>query len=200
MAPQPSSDSPPPPPPPPPPPFTYDPSLTPFAVPMSSYLSALPPSLSSSCPQPQAIATGALIFSSPPSTSTSTSTQPQPLLLLLQRAACDSRPHLWEVPGGGVDAADASILHGVAREVREETALTVTHIRRLVPWREPEGGVGGGRVWSSSRGLRIVKFEFEVLVKEGEEGEGVPAVRLDEREHQAFMIRGEGEEKDLEMR
>lgn len=145
--------------------FTHDPKLSSFAVPVSTYLSSLPESPS----QPQAIAAGALIFS------------PANKILLVQRAASDSRPHLWEVPGGGVDASDATILHGVAREVFEETGLAVIRVKRLIP---AEGG--HGRTFVTSRGLRIVKLEFEVMVREGD-------VKLDEKEHQAFAWVGEEE-------
>ncbi|KAK6579989.1 hypothetical protein PZA11_007697 [Diplocarpon coronariae] len=141
--------------------FSFDPTLTQFAVPMSTYLASHP-----SSPPHQAIATGALVFA------------PDNKLLLVQRAPTDSSPNLWEVPGGGVDTSDATILHAVAREVWEESGLTVTHIKRSVP--SAGEGPGPGRTFVTSRALRVVKFEFEVEVEGGGE------VKLDAREHQCF--------------
>ncbi|KAK2626245.1 hypothetical protein QTJ16_004507 [Diplocarpon rosae] len=141
--------------------FSFDLTLTQFAVPASTYLASHP-----SSPPFQGIATGALIFA------------PDGQLLLVQRAPTDSSPDLWEIPGGGVDPADATILHGVAREVLEESGLTVTHFKRSVP----AAGEGAplGRAFVTSRGVRVVRFEFEVEVRGGEE------VKLDESEHQRF--------------
>ncbi|PWI68691.1 hypothetical protein PCL_01780 [Purpureocillium lilacinum] len=46
--------------------------------------------------------------------------------LLIRRAASDSYPLKWEIPGGSVSTArDASVLHAAARELREETGLRV---------------------------------------------------------------------------
>lgn len=46
--------------------------------------------------------------------------------LLVRRAASDSYPLKWEIPGGSVSPArDASVLHAAARELREETGLRV---------------------------------------------------------------------------
>ncbi|KAH7369606.1 NUDIX hydrolase domain-like protein [Rhexocercosporidium sp. MPI-PUGE-AT-0058] len=143
-------------------PFTFSPTLSEFNVPMKTYLSS--PALR----QHQAIASGALIFS------------PSNKILIIQRAPNDSAPNKWEIPGGGVDTDDATILHGVAREVFEETGLNVTHIKRLV-------GSGEGFAFMSSRGLRIVKFAFEVEVVSGEE------VKLDVKEHQKFLWASEEE-------
>jgi hypothetical protein len=41
----------------------------------------------------------------------------QDRILLLQRASHDSMPNRWEIPGGGVDAEDETILHGAVREL-----------------------------------------------------------------------------------
>ncbi|KAL8999954.1 MAG: hypothetical protein Q9169_001360 [Polycauliona sp. 2 TL-2023] len=55
------------------------------------------------------------------------------LLLLLRRSSTDSAfPGLWEVPGGSIDKDDPTILHGLAREVFEETGLRLTRFVRLV--------------------------------------------------------------------
>ncbi|KAM0518088.1 hypothetical protein ACHAPE_004493 [Trichoderma viride] len=46
-------------------------------------------------------------------------------VLLVQRAAHDSMPNLWEAPGGAVDAEDASVLHGCAREMKVNEVLVL---------------------------------------------------------------------------
>lgn len=68
----------------------------------------------------------------------------------------------------------------MAREVFEETGLTVTHIQRVV-------GGAEGLAFVTSRGLKVVKFAFECEVRGGEE------VKLDEKEHQRFLWAGEEE-------
>ncbi|KAJ5041261.1 uncharacterized protein L3040_005809 [Drepanopeziza brunnea f. sp. 'multigermtubi'] len=70
----------------------------------------------------------------------------QSQLLLLQRAATDHAPGVWEVPGGGVEPAeDATVLHAVVREVFEETGLRVGRFVRQV-W-DRRGGRRGGWAW-----------------------------------------------------
>src|SRR4051794_19183220 len=49
-------------------------------------------------------------------------------VLLIQRSAADTIPGKWETPGGGMDDSDISILHGVARELLEETGMTASRI------------------------------------------------------------------------
>ncbi|KAH6669776.1 NUDIX hydrolase domain-like protein [Halenospora varia] len=107
--------------PPPPPPFNFTcrPSLEPFTVPKQSYITTHP----STRPF---IATGAFVFC-PPSPSS-----PELKILLLQRALHDSLPGRWEIPGGGCDDGDASILHGVARELWEEAGLEAVRIEAVV--------------------------------------------------------------------
>ena len=46
--------------------------------------------------------------------------------LLLVRNLRRNGSHDWSTPGGVIDAEDASVLDGLAREVAEETGLTVT--------------------------------------------------------------------------
>ena len=46
--------------------------------------------------------------------------------LLLVKNRRRNGAHDWSTPGGVVDPTDASILHGLAREVQEETGLVVT--------------------------------------------------------------------------
>jgi 8-oxo-dGTP pyrophosphatase MutT (NUDIX family) len=83
--------------------FTAHPSTSSFAVPCETYLS----NHSSEKFKYKFIATGALVFNA--------STPER--ILLIQRAAHDSMPSRREIPGGGCDKEDASILHGVAQEL-----------------------------------------------------------------------------------
>ncbi|CZS95036.1 uncharacterized protein RAG0_04844 [Rhynchosporium agropyri] len=151
--------------------FTFSPTLASFDVPKKTCLSS--PSMG----KYQAIATGALIF-------TPTSNK----ILVLQRAPTDSSPNKWENPGGGVDDTDATILHGVAREVLEETGLIVTHINRLVTVDGEEGFA-----FESSKGLRIIKFAFDVEV------DSVDEVKLDKNEHRGFLWASEKECRERRM-
>jgi 8-oxo-dGTP pyrophosphatase MutT (NUDIX family) len=50
--------------------------------------------------------------------------------LLVRRAAWDSLPGRWELPGGKVDR-DEPLLEGLAREVEEETGLMLASARLL---------------------------------------------------------------------
>lgn len=59
-------------------------------------------------------------------------TEPCLQVLLLLRAAHDSYALHWEVPGGGVDPTDSTIIAGAVRELHEETGLTVTHVHDIV--------------------------------------------------------------------
>ncbi|KAL7946958.1 NUDIX hydrolase domain-like protein [Trichoderma barbatum] len=107
-------------------------------------------------------------------------------VLLVQRAAHDSMPNLWEAPGGAVDAGDMSILAGCAREVKEEAGLVARRMRRLVTEGE---GREQWTVFTNWNGTRVFcGFGFEVEVEEGE-------VVLDEEEHQAFVWAGEEDVK-----
>ncbi|OAA78715.1 NUDIX hydrolase domain-like protein [Akanthomyces lecanii RCEF 1005] len=106
-------------------------------------------------------------------------------ILLVQRAARDSMPHKWELPGGAVDGDDVTILDGCARELREETGLTTIRILRRVT-----EGAGGEAltVFTNSSGKRIFcKFVFEVKVADGAE------IVLDPDEHQDWVWASEEE-------
>ncbi|OIW22779.1 hypothetical protein CONLIGDRAFT_650220 [Coniochaeta ligniaria NRRL 30616] len=141
--------------------FTTDLSLSEFTIPMRDYLATHP--------QYDAIATGCLVF------------WLSPLgilhLLVQKRSAHDSMPGRWEIPGGGCDHEDESILHGAARELWEESGLVAAAV---------VGRVGGEHVFFSRRGMRIGKFNFEVEV-EGGRGDEPPEVRLDANEHEAYV-------------
>jgi 8-oxo-dGTP diphosphatase len=51
-------------------------------------------------------------------------------VLLVRRAAWDSLPGQWELPGGKVDRGER-VLQGLAREVEEETGLMFTDARQV---------------------------------------------------------------------
>ena len=92
----------------PPPSYTVHPSLNPFLVPVPEFLS--------SNPSIHDLITGALV------------TNPRGEILLLRRAAHDSWPLLWEVPGGCVDPTDANLVAAAARELWEESALRAKRV------------------------------------------------------------------------
>ncbi|UKZ78956.1 hypothetical protein TrVFT333_006705 [Trichoderma virens FT-333] len=143
--------------------FAFDESLIEWTVPKSDWLQIHGKDFGG-------VATSALIFDA------------QGRVLLVQRAAHDSMPNLWETPGGAVDSGDGSILAGCAREVREEVGLVARRMRRLVT--EGEGRERWS-VFTNRDGTRVFcSFAFEVEV-EGEE------VVLDAEEHQAFVWAGE---------
>ncbi|PTB81766.1 hypothetical protein M440DRAFT_1467170 [Trichoderma longibrachiatum ATCC 18648] len=145
--------------------FAFDASLVEFTVPKADWLRINNKAF-------DGVHTSAFIFDA------------QGRVLLVQRAAHDSMPNLWETPGGAVDAGDASILVGCAREVREEVGLVARRMVRLVT----EGRDGGERwsVFTNRDGTRVFcGFGFEVEVEGGKE------VVLDEREHQDFVWAGE---------
>ena len=101
-------------------------------------------------------------------------------------------PLRWEIPGGGCDDTDASILHSAARELHEEAGLVARSIG-------PE--IGGGYFFRVRAGKGVVKFNFLVEVqtdggqeksKAGGEEEEVK-VKLDSSEHEAFVWATENE-------
>ncbi|KAI4868441.1 NUDIX hydrolase domain-like protein [Hypoxylon rubiginosum] len=139
--------------------FTFSPSLAPFKLSLQAYLGAHPTF--------KGIAVGAFVFNE------------DGKLLLVQRAAHDSLPLLWEIPGGACDFEDESLLHAVARELWEESALCAKSIDTLV---------GEGIPFSTRRGTRMCKFSFLTQV------EGYD-VKLDPNEHQAFLWVTEEEAK-----
>jgi 8-oxo-dGTP pyrophosphatase MutT (NUDIX family) len=147
--------------------FTCHPSSSPFTVSSEKYIANHPGA------EYKYLATGALVFDdSKPSA---------PRILLIQRSANDSMAGRWEIPGGGVDDDDESILHAVARELWEEAALTAVSIGRLV---------GNPHFFESRKGKRVCKFNFLVETKSGE---GSMDVKLDPKEHQSFVWASEEE-------
>lgn len=92
-------------------------------------------------------------------------------------------PNRWEIPGGGVDDDDESILHAVARELWEEAGLVTVNIGPLV---------GDAHVFQSRSGKRVCKLSFLVEAK-GENGK--MEVKLDPEEHQDSVSATEDEVK-----
>lgn len=158
--------------PPPPPAFnlTYPPSLEPYNVPARTWLETNSKSW-------DGLATGALVFDA------------RNRILLLQRAAHDSMPNLWETPGGAVDDDDASLLVACARELWEEAGLEAAEVVRPVnegPGRDPWS------VFTNRTGTRLfARLAFEVRV--GGTGGGEPEVRTDPEEHQDHVWASEEE-------
>lgn len=150
---------------PPQPALTWHPSLTPYTVPAAAYLAHHAKTWNG-------LGTTALVYDA------------RNRVLLLQRAPHDSMPLRWEAPGGAVDAADASILAGCARELREEAGLVATRFVRGVARGE---GLQAGSVHADRTGKRFYcRFAFEVVVREGE-------VRLDPEEHVDWVWASEEE-------
>lgn len=86
-------------------------------------------------------------------------------------------PLKWELPGGSVDASDASMVAGAVRELSEETGLRAASVLRWVGDREFAEGVGGKR-WR--QGI------FKIGV-DGVGGLDGPEVRLDPAEHVRYL-------------
>ncbi|KAI1755322.1 NUDIX hydrolase domain-like protein [Xylaria castorea] len=139
--------------------FTSDPSVANFNVPLGAYLET--------SPALQGICVGAFVFDD------------VDRLLLVQRAPHDSYPLRWEVPGGTIDAEDESLLHGLARELWEETGLRTHRVSGLV---------GKGYTFLTRRPLCVCKFSFVVDVEAFD-------VKLDPNEHAAFLWVTEDEAK-----
>ncbi|KEF58566.1 uncharacterized protein A1O9_06492 [Exophiala aquamarina CBS 119918] len=103
-------------------------------------------------------------------------------LLLIQRSVHDSMPGKWEIPGGGCDPEDPSMLYSVARELWEEAGLKATRIGPLVG--------GTDHIFLTRTGNLVCKFSFLVDVEKtrGDDGgENSVSVKLDPNEHQAFV-------------
>lgn len=116
-------------------------------------------------------------------------TSDPPRILLIQRSASDTMPHRWEIPGGGCDESDESILHGVARELKEEAGLVPHTIGPLV---------GQGYVFELGKNRFTRKLNFIVEIDApsvGSDGDEVD-VKLDPDEHEAFIWASEKEVRE----
>ncbi|KAG6830741.1 hypothetical protein H0H87_007217 [Tephrocybe sp. NHM501043] len=95
-----------------------------------------------------------------------------PQLLLLQRSETeDSFPSMYEIPGGGSEPEDRTLLDTVIREVKEETGLVVSKIVDTFEGFE-----------YTTRSGDAVQFNFVVEI----EGETTPLVAMNSEEHQAY--------------
>lgn len=178
--------------------YTFDASLAGLNMSKAAYLAANP--------HITRLMAAAMVFRPSPSPSSSSSS---PQTLLLRRAASDSYPLRWEIPGGSVDAADATVLAGVARELFEETGLTAAHMaapillspEEALPERvraglgiqpaEEELGVNGdglavtfretGRVWAKPAVLVVVEDGGEVVLRDEEHAEAAWVTEEDVR-------------------
>jgi 8-oxo-dGTP pyrophosphatase MutT (NUDIX family) len=116
---------------------------------------------------------------------------PAGCILIIQRASHDSMPNRWEIPGGGVDDEDPSIIYAAARELWEESGLVAKRLSHVVtegPDREP------GYVFPNRTGTRFYcRFSFDVEV------ESCDNVKLDPNEHQDFAWASEAEIRDQRM-
>ncbi|KAF6838230.1 nudix domain protein [Colletotrichum plurivorum] len=152
---------------PPPPTFQlkYPPSLEPYNLPSRAWLAA-------NDKHWDGLATGALVFDDAANSSSRR-------ILLLQRAAHDSMPNLWETPGGAADDDDASLLIACARELWEEAGLEAVEIVRVVS--EGEGQEPGSVFTNRTGTVVFCRFAFEVRARPGGE------VKIDPEEHQDFV-------------
>lgn len=151
--------------------FTYDTCASPFTANLQAYLDAHSDSGF------HYIATGAIVFDNTDSAI--------PSVLLIQRAASDSMPNLWEIPGGGCDFEDESILYAVARELWEEAGLKATHIG---------APVGDPHLFVSRSGKQICKLNFVVQAERNVEGRF--EAKLSPEEHQQFLWASQKEVRD----
>jgi 8-oxo-dGTP pyrophosphatase MutT (NUDIX family) len=150
--------------------FTSHSSTSSFTASSQTYLSNHPGA------KYKYIATGALVFEN--------SNHTGPRILLIQRSKSDSMPSRWEIPGGGCDDDDKSILHAVARELWEEAGLNAASIGPLV---------GKPHFFVSRSGKQVCKFNFLVEVEQITKGR--LEVKLNPVEHQSFVWANEEEVK-----
>lgn len=104
-------------------------------------------------------------------------------ILLVQRAADDDFPNLWEVPGGTADK-DETIVQCTVRELYEEVGLVASTVVAMVSevgWTASDSGDSNGREWGAWK-----VYCFLVMVDAANE-ESHPEIKLDPREHQAYL-------------
>lgn len=168
--------------------YEIDGSVQSFNVPISQHIAN---QAGSGAPY-NLVANGAIVIVTPARESQSTKddpsvAEPRAKVLLLQRSSSDSMPTKWEIPGGGCDDDDPSILYSVARELWEEAGLKATRIGPVV---------GDMDVFRVRRGL-VGKFCFLVNVEPAETGEAsYPLVTIDPNEHMAHLWATEDEVRD----
>ncbi|OAA79810.1 NUDIX domain protein [Akanthomyces lecanii RCEF 1005] len=180
--------------------YTFDASLAGFNISKAAFLAANP--------RIARLMAAAMVFR--PNPSSPSSSPPQALLIC--RAATDSYPLTWEIPGGSVDASDVTILDGVARELWEESGLVAAHMAAPILM-SPEGtlteamrarlgiqpsdevlGLGDdgltvtfvetGNTWAKLTALVTVRSTEEVVLRAEEHGEAAWVTEED-------VVRGE---------
>lgn len=161
--------------------FTFDPSLEPFNVSPETWQETNDTHFSG-------LAVATVVFDD------------QDRVLLVQRAAHDSMPNKWEVPGGAADHENDTLLRGAARELWEEAGLVPTKFTHIVPQpaTAPEEGATTsppplyskhpGFAFSNRTGTTtMVRFAFHAEV------ESTAVVTLDPDEHQDYVWATEAE-------
>lgn len=149
--------------------FTWTPSVADLNVSVKDFLSTR---FSSTTVPIRYAATGALVFSRATG---------EDRVLLIQRAAHDSMPLRWEIPGGAIDEEDETMLHGLARELWEEAGLRLRHVVRQV---------GAEHTFLTRSGNVVAKVTCEVEVESTDTAssiEALPEVTLDANEHVRFL-------------
>lgn len=104
-------------------------------------------------------------------------------VLLVQRAADDDFPNLWEVPGGTADKYE-TIVQCAIRELYEEVGLVASEVIAMVSevgWTASDSGGSASQEW----GVWKI-FCFSVMI-DGANEELNPEIQLDPREHQAYI-------------
>ncbi|MEI6627509.1 MAG: NUDIX hydrolase [bacterium] len=91
-------------------------------------------------------------------------------ILLLERAPKEFKGGLVELPSGVVELGE-SIIDGLAREIKEETGLEISEIKRYI----------GSFDYQSSSGRKTRQFNFIVSVDSND-------VRINPLEHSKFYI------------
>jgi 8-oxo-dGTP pyrophosphatase MutT (NUDIX family) len=162
--------------------LSYEPTLQEYAVNEQVYLQQHP--------KYDVLCTGVVVFDK------------DGKLLIVQRAADEKAfPNMWvsidptlarcvcllrtsnksqEIPGGKVDDTDETLLHAAVRELKEETGLTATRVRRKVAELTFEDGRPGRKP------VTWLKLIFEMEVENTN-------VALDPVEHQQYLFASEDE-------
>ncbi|KAK0636092.1 NUDIX hydrolase domain-like protein [Bombardia bombarda] len=151
-----------------PPPYTFtaDESLDPWNISAPEWLTQHQSPL-------DGLAVGAVVF------------DPQGRILLVQRAAHDSMPNKWEIPGGGADDTDLTVLHAAARELWEESGLVARRFTHIVT--EGPGSELGHVFPNRNCTKHFCRFVFATEV------ESCAVVTLDPNEHQDYLWATEDE-------
>jgi 8-oxo-dGTP pyrophosphatase MutT (NUDIX family) len=99
--------------------------------------------------------------------------KPQPCILLLLRAEDDPAfPGTWDIPSGGLDPRDPSIIHGAARETLEEAGLPefkISDLAIFLPFKHFE------------KDEMFASWTFLALFDEK------PEIKVNEKEHSIYM-------------